>query len=214
MRLVFVDAHNAWGIIHGAQPVAIGGTTYFAERETAVSEIAKRGLVVLDDGQIVRPEAAPSPPSDPVVDEMVAEFAPSDEETSEDVVDEIENLTIARTADDSQAVEATRTTPIRQDDEAPRPKGRPRQFTPEEIKERRREQNRRYYHRTKEARKSETAQRAKDWWESHPDKVREYRERANAKRRERYANDPDFRARVAAANKAYQERRRTEGGAG
>lgn len=90
-----------------------------------------------------------------------------------------------------------------------RPRGRPRTFTPEEAAERRRAQNREYYRKRKEERKREVAERSKKWWQEHPDKVREYREKANARRRERYANDPEFRARVAASNRAYAERRRS-----
>lgn len=214
MRLVFLEAKNAWGIMHGAQPVAIGGTTFFEEREAAVAEIAKRGLVVLADGQILRPEEVPAPEPDPLVEEILEEFSP-DVPTAEapapqpptqeqgDVIDEIDGLIESTTTETDVPAEET----------APKRAGRPRQYTPEEAKERHRERNRAYYHRSKEARKEENSRRAKQWWAEHPDKVKEYRERANARRRERYAKDAEFRKRVAESNRAYKERQRASGGA-
>lgn len=95
--------------------------------------------------------------------------------------------------------------------EAPKGKrGRPRTYTPEEAAERRREQNRKYYHARKEARKAQVAERSKEWWETHPDKVSEYREKANEKRRDRYKSDPEYREKVAAYNRDYQARKRAE----
>lgn len=214
MRLVYQD-DEGWVVVFDGQPVAIKGTTYFADRESAVAEISKRGMLVEDDGSIVK---APDP-ADPLEaleealestplavapevteaeSEVQVELEP--EATPDDVVDELESLSAepAPQAEDK---------PV---DPAPRKRGRPAQFTPEEAKARRREQNRRYYRERQEARKREVAERSRQWWSEHPDKVREYRQKANEKRRERYVSDPEYRAKVAAANRAYQERRRAE----
>lgn len=89
-----------------------------------------------------------------------------------------------------------------------RERGRPPTYSPEEAKERRLEQNRRYYHDRDAARADEVTQRSREWWAAHPDRVRLYRAKANEKRRQRYLSDPDYKERVAQANRLYQERRR------
>jgi len=89
-------------------------------------------------------------------------------------------------------------------------RGRPRVYSPEEAAARRREQNRKYYHARKEARKAEVSERSKEWWETHPEKISEYREKANEKRRSRYADDPEYRAKVSAYNREYQAKKRAE----
>lgn len=54
MRLVFMESNDAWVVKFGEQTVAIGGTTFFSDRESAVVEIGKRNLVVTEDGEIVK----------------------------------------------------------------------------------------------------------------------------------------------------------------
>lgn len=210
MHLVYQAPH--WVIEHDGQPVSIGNFTVFKNRLAAVVEIAKRGLIVTEDGLLVR-EALPVPsrgsgsptqaqPQDPDVnpvlipdvpapDKPIPENPPADPPSADPP------------PADPQSVDNAGDKPVRQ--------GRPPIYSPEEAKERRREQNRVYYHDRAARRKAEVAQRSRTWWEEHPDKVAQYRTKANAKRRARYNDDPDYRARVAAANRAYQERRRATG---
>lgn len=186
MRLVFQDNPGAWVVIFEKQPVAIGGTIFFISRADAVTEIAKRSLVVLDDGTIQRPDEVNKNPdpvktSDPPDDQpvMPSPYGPEDSSTQ-----------VNNSVDTS------------------RDRGRPPTYSPEEAKERRLEQNRRYYHDRDSSRADEVTQRSREWWASHPDRVRLYRAKANEKRRQRYLSDPEYKERVARANRLYQERRR------
>lgn len=140
MRLVFMESNDAWVVKFGEQTVAIGGTTFFPDRESAVAQIAKRNLVVTEDGEIVKAgEASIS----------------TTEQPSSTPVDE----------------------PVEQDPEV---------------------------------RKREIAERSRKWWQENPEIVTGYRQRFNKSRRERYRTDPEFRAKVAATNKAYRERKKAE----
>lgn len=166
MRLVELLDPWEWVIQHNEKTVALGGTTHFKNRESIVAELAARGFVVLDNGEIVRASERP-------VD------APEVQEPIEDVKD------------------------------APRAKrGRPRTYSEEEAAERRRAQNREYYRARPAERKAEVRERSKEWWATHPEAVNQYRQTANERRRERYKTDLDYRARVDASNRAYQERKR------
>jgi hypothetical protein len=232
MRLAQQDQTGKWAVFYNGQPIAISGHTQFETRDDAVSLIAQRGLVVKDDGDIFRPVApvvfrAPEPA--PIV---LRDDAPSFAAGTE-VIEEPDRITLLMdptvTEDDieplppvdpqavKEAVESLRAT-IRAAAEAevekiPEPsgkRGRPRTYTVEEAAERRREQNRKYYHERQERRRREVAERSREWWESHPEKVEEYREKANSKRRSRYQNDPEYRAKVAAYNREYQAKKRAE----
>jgi len=187
MRLVMLTDPVQWTVQHQGKSVAIGGTTFFSHREDAVQEISKRGLTVRETGEIVRtpePVITESVPEAPVETEVVQE-APVE---SGDVPD--------APVESAEATESKR-------------RGRPRTFSEEEAAERRRQQNREYYRQRPPERKNAVRERSKDWRESNPDKVKEYRQRANEKRRERYRTDPEYRAKVDASNKAYQERKKT-----
>lgn len=191
MRLVHNES-GTWSIHYNDKPLAIGGVTSFAARDEAVALITARGLAVDEDGSIFRPteEAASqepveaeTPPPTPAVQEPTP-AAPVREQPAAETQEEEQRRTGRR--------------------------GRPRIYSPEEVAERRREQNRRYYQRRAAEKKEQDARRAKEWWEKNQDKVEVYRETANERRRRRYNEDPEYRARVIAMNKDYQARRRAE----
>lgn len=192
MRLVFLTANNAWVILFGEQTVAIGGTTFFTEREDAIREIGARGLVALADGTIVKQSEAPEPEEAPAVEEAPTEAPEAVEEAVEDPVDTIERE-LARD---------------KEQPEQPKHRGRPATWSPEEAKNRKREQSKQSAARRSEERKKEVAERAAQWMRDNPDRATQYRERFNEKRRNRYNTDPEFRARVAESNRLYQQKRR------
>lgn len=199
MRLVFLTANNAWVILFGEQTVAIGGATFFTEREDAVREIESRGLVVLKDGSIVKKEDAPQPTEEPV--ESGDDLPPTEEpvESGDDLPEEDPVDTIER--------ELSRD---KEQPEQPKHRGRPAIWSPEEAKERKREQNRLSAERRSEERKREVSERSAQWLRDNPDRAAQYRERFNEKRRNRYNTDPAFRDRVAESNRRYQEKRRAQ----
>lgn len=262
MRLA-QNTSGKWVVYYNDAPIAISGQTQFDSREEAVEQIATRGLLVKDYGEIYRPvepvqfqaaepveaepETAPAPVAseddapawaagteiidvgivqgsfavDPEIeDDTPIGIALSDAGFSETVEVQFKDadpefiamMTGQPTKPDpvlEETIAAAEKIPA--EPEEPKGKrGRPRTYTPEEAAERRRLQNRKYYHARKEARKAEVAERSKEWWETHPDKVTEYRTKANDKRRDRYKDDPEYRAKVAAYNRDYQARKRAE----
>lgn len=240
MRLVYSEAHTAWVIQYGGQTVAIGGTTFFPDKQDALDEIAKRGLAVTSDGDIVKQEAvvpaqhtaplvenhdpletleADEPAEDvqePAVAPVEAEEAPTPQEDvvealeaiEPDIVDVLDDLSGPQEGEE----EAVRTETTQERAARQQAERAAAEHNGEAPPKRRRAQNRAYYHQRAEARRREVAERSRQWWEEHPEKVSEYRKKANATRRERYANDPEYRAKVTAANKAYQERRKQQRG--
>jgi hypothetical protein len=209
MRLVFDEEHNAWTVVYNDRTVAIGGQTYFPLQDDALSQIWKRGLVVDDDGLIHKPQVEAPLFQAPVATETVPEVVePVSAELTfqEPGAPEEPQETPKPPAEETSKPKRVRRAP----GEPARPRGRPALFSPEEAKERRREQNRRYYHQRSEARKAEVSERSREWRQTNQDKIHEYRAKSNEDRRRRYQEDPEFRAKVAAANKRYQERRKAQ----
>lgn len=196
MRLAQQEQTGKWVVLYADQPIAIEGRMQFDARQDAVDLIAQRGMVVKPDGAIVRPV------------EPVLFIAPAEPvQAPAKLADNPEPEPVAETQEEPEPVEET-AEPAEQDSR--RKRGRPRVYSPEEAAQRRREQNRRYYHARREARKAEVAERSKEWWIEHPEKIEEYRNKSNEKRRARYHEDPEYRAKVAAYNREYQAKKRAE----
>jgi hypothetical protein len=215
MRLVYREEDQHWVILHGGQPVAIGGTTFFASREAVEAEISKRGLVVAEDGSLIRADQVPVLPTQNAAPVVEHDTAPQVAQEAPEPV--VEAPTVAEVIEDSLADLIGPLDPQEPSTAVDKPKKAKKAAAPttraeaaEAAKAKRREQNRRYYLRRKEREAEKVKEKHREWWESNPEKVRTYRERYNERRRQRYANDPEYRAKVAAANRRYQTARRTE----
>lgn len=91
--------------------------------------------------------------------------------------------------------------------EQKRKPGRPRIYTPEEAKERRRVQNR---DRARKRREADPDYSKREYAKRDPDKNAEYRKTAYEKRKERLQNDPEFREAWNRKQKEYRDNRKAK----
>lgn len=185
-----VRAENGeWFVYNGDTPVNIDGAIAHASRADVVAKIEARGRFVWDDGS-VRTEPQPEPSlAIPTPDEDEIEDTPMVFESVEPSPPEVDPGPPEVSADPPPAKRVP--------------------LTAEEKKQRRAEYAKKYRAQMtdeqKEQARATARERQKKWRESHPEEAAKYAKRSSERRKQRYNEDPEFRAKYREQQREYAQ---------